>query len=453
MDFTQSALFLDVARVIREAKEPLGVDVEATIHITSNVAIKPMKFISRDVYQDFIHNFGDMIFIKVLVSGSDYATKIYPNRGSLYITLKDVLTGFQSGGVLTGVYSQSERYKAVLIDENGNAVLESSARSPADPAQMDLNGFVEVSFQLLTEALHQLRMTAVGRTFHRTTGAAVIQTLFGDAFAGLLIDDAIRPFGVDVYPIDNKTVYEQLLIPHGTLLTEVPDLLQNKLCGLYNSGLGNYYLRRHWRIFPLYNTDRQEDVDESLTIINVPESIMPGIEKTYIRHGRHTTILATGSIKLDDDAETQQLNSGNALRFANADQFMETRHKVENNKLMYKRNKNITEAVTSQRSDRLNFAPVTQTKITANALAEYSKMARRDGLMVTLLWEHANPNLLKPGMVVKLMYLDKNKIRTLNGTLLGTQQYTHSPEKIMFGGKFRTNVGLAIFFNRKDAYL
>lgn len=451
MDFTQSALYLDVQKVWRKAREPLGVNVEVNIHISPTEIIKPLRFISRDVDQNFVLNYGDVVFITVLMSQSDYAYKIYPNRSLLYITLKDSPTSALDGELINSAYSTSEKYKAIMLEENGNPVLEHTGRNTPDIQQLDANGFVEVTFQLLSEVLYQLRMVSVGRTFHRVTGDRLLRTIFSSAFDSLTVDDAIKPYGIDITTINNERVYDQIAIPQSTKLIELADFLQNKAGGLYNAGLGSYYLRRHWRIFPIYNTDRQDDVEESITIINVPESVMPSVEKTYMREGKHSTILATGSITFNDDSEQQQLNNGNAVRFANADNFMENRTTISNNRVSYKRNKNASEVVTAQRGDNLNLAPFSD--ITANAFVEYSKMARRDGGIITLNWEYANAALIKPGMVVKIMYLDGSTIRILYGTLLGAQHYTHTRDTVRPEARYRTNIALAIFINRKKAYL
>lgn len=73
--------------------------------------------------------------------------------------------------------------------------------------------------------------------------------------------------------------------------------------------------------------------------------------------------------------------------------------------------------------------------------------------MVVVNWEYANPALLKPGMAIKLLYLDGAAIRELRGTLLSAHQYTFTSEQINFGARYRTNVALAVFVNRKNAYL
>ena len=453
MDFTKSALFLDVSKVLRYAKDPTGVLVDITIHPDDQTVVKPLRFLSRDYNQDFGNNYSDIILVTVAVTGSDFAKVIYPNRSNLYITMKDTLTGVISGEILKNSFSYTERYKAIMLDDQGNPILEHVGRNSVDTAQLDLNEVREVTFQLLSQPINQLRMMNAGRVFHRTTGEKLIRSIFSEAFGNLNLDEGVRPLGIDIAKIDNETQYQQLIIPHGTLLPEIPDLLQNKLCGLYNAGLGNYYTRRYWRIFPLYNTDRQEQLGKSLTIINVPATVLPSVEKTYMTEGEHTTVLATGTINFADESEQRQLNDGNALRFADANNFIENRATVEGNKLFYKRNKNVTEVTTAQRGDNLNFAPVTSTRITANVFAEYSRMVRREGGIVTLMWEFANPYILEPGMSLKLLYLDGDRIRELKGTLVAVQSYTHSTEKITFSKRFRTNCALAIFVNRRDAYL
>lgn len=453
MDFTKSALFLDVSKVLRLAKDPTGVLVEILIHLDDQTIVKPLRFISRDLSQDFSSNYGDVIMVTVAVSGSDYAKALYPNRGNLYITMRDSLTGVITGEAIRTAYSYTERYKAIMLDQHGNPILEHTGRNAADKAQLDLNEVKEVTFQLLSQPINQLRMTSIGRVFHRTTGEKILRSVFSEAFGKLVMDDGVKPVGIDITPIDNKQVYQQIIIPHGTLLPDLPDLLQNKLCGMYNAGLGSYFTRRHWRIFPLYHTDRQNKNDRNLTIINVPASVLPSVEKTYMTEGEHTTVLATGNITFDDESEQRQLNDGNAVRFADGNSFIEKRATVSGNKLYYRRNKNISEVITAERGDNLNHAPMAGSRITANVFAEYSKMVRRDGGIVQLMWEYSNPYLLEPGMSLKLLYLDGTAIRELKGVLVGVQSYTHSTEQITFSKRFKTNSVLAIFVNRRDAYL
>jgi len=452
MDFVKSALYLEVQNVVRSGREPTGVQVDVEFHLSNTEIFKPLVFLSRDIDQNFVLNYGDIVFITVLMTKADYAYKIYPNRTNLYVTLTDRAVGIIDRSPIASAYGFSEKYKAILLDENGNPIVEHDGRNSPDEVQLEASGFVEVTFQLLSEALNLLRMFSASKTYHNVSGDKILKTVFSSIFDKLPIDDAVRPYGVDVVPIDNREVYRQIVVPQQIMLPNLADYLQNKAGGLYSSGLGNYYLRRHWRIFPIFNTDRQEETDESITLVLVPEKLIPGIEKTYIRSGKHTTILATGDVKFSDESDKIQLNSGNAVRFADANNFIDGRMSVDNNKALYKRNLIASEVVTATRGDRLNLAPFVG--ITANPFAEYSKMAQRDGAIVALKWEYSNIAILKPGMVVKLMYLDGDNIRTLNGCLIGAQHNTYTKDKGATNtSRFHTNSALAVFVNRRKAYL
>ena len=315
---------------------------------------------------------------------------------------------------------------------------------------LDLSQLNPIEFQLIPKSVDQMRMISVGGIYREATTEDVVKAILTKESQNLDLSDELKPKGVHMVESNMNKEREHIIIPQGTKLVDLPTLIQNKCGGIYSSGLGFFYQDKHWYLFPSYDTTRYEDTQEKITIINVPQNKLVGFERTYREEGDSTIILATGNVQFIDNSDRRQLQYGNGLRYADASLFMEDFSETKDNKTKIARGENANEVLTTERESEKQNVHVVDRRISANPAAEYSSMAFREGAIFSLLWENADPEIIYPGVPVKLLYLLKDEVKEVYGVVIKAHIYTHIKGQVMFASTHYTNIGLVVFVNRKD---
>lgn len=131
-------------------------------------------------------------------------------------------------------------------------------------------------------------------------------------------------------------------------------------------------------------------------------------------------LVASGELNFHSDSNAQQSSSGNGVRFADATKLLEGVVKTANNKSLAARRALVSEFVTLLRKSGLNNVQKSTNPITANPHVQASKLARWNGAVVSLLWEHSNAALLKPSSTIQILYMLNERLRTMRSVLLKT---------------------------------
>jgi hypothetical protein len=422
MEIEQSSLFREITGIISSPVKPVHYTWAADIHVAGET-IRALKVLSLDLDEDFENNYSDELLVNVIIPGGTYAKRIYPNKSKIEITLYRIPIMEASDVNDPESVLQAERYTATMIDE-GNPVVEGGSGNSATEDALNLTSLYQITFQLVNKALEQLRLISVGGNFRNTTIEEVLKALMTTESKRIEVEGSRLPKGVDMVPASNTSQRAHVVIKQGFPLVQVPSYLQKHCGGVYSAGLGYYLKGDFWYVYPSYDTSRFNQADRTLTIINVPPNKFPNIERTYRKDGKNLVILATGEVQFRDDSEVMQLNQGNGVRFANANQFMNGFAKIENNRAMVSRSSNNNEFVVEHRPNGNNNVRMGSQPITANPFVEYSNLARRQGGILALEWQNSQPSLIYPGMAGKLLYLDKDEIKEVHGVLLKAHHYT-----------------------------
>jgi hypothetical protein len=446
MEVEQTSLYREIEAILNSSSKPVHYLWKAEIHANGET-YKPVKLLSIDFVADYEGNFADEIFIELAISGGMYAKRIYPFKDQIDITLfrnplKEIGDTIDTQSTL-----QTERYTATLID-TGNPLLEANGMNAPSEDALDLTNIFNVTFQLVNKSLEQLRTISVGGIYHDVSVEDVIKGVLTTESKKVQVEDSRLPKGVDMVSASNKTKRDHIILPQGLHLVHLPEYVHRKCGGVYNSGMGYYLHGDYWYVYPCYDTTRFNSASRTLTVINVPTNKYPSIERTYRQDGSNLVILATGEVRFSDDSEVQQLNLGNGVRFANADSFMEGFTETKGNKTIASRGKNNSEFVSTERKNGNNNVHISDKPIHSNAMVEYSKLARRQGSVLSFVWENSLPSLLFPGMMVKLLYLEDSQIKTLYGVALKAHHYVQSKGQGMTDGRHICRTMLAVFVQR-----
>jgi len=421
MEIKESSLYQDVLEVVQSGVKPVHYSWQATIHAgETDVAV--LKVSSRDTLMEFDTKYAEEMMLTVELGLGTYAFQVYPNQDKLDITLTRYPIGETGDAVDDSQVVQSERYTAILVDKGDIKFERNGPNTPSEEA-LNLTKLVTLEFQMINKTLEQLRLKTVGLNLRNVLIEDAVKAVMTSFSQDIKVDEDQRPKGVSMVKASNGNKIPHVVIPHtGIRLPQVPAYLQEHY-GIYSAGLGYFYHGGYWHLYPRFNVERYRDTQNTTTIINVPRNRFMGTERTYKKDGSHLTILATSEVMLEDRSTSLQLNAGNGVRFADAKRYMEDFVTVEDNKMVASRARNNSEFMSVERENGMNNVRFSSKPITSNAYVEYSKLAERNGAYFSMRWEHSDQSLIVPGMVVKILYLDGEEIKTLFGSLVKVHHY------------------------------
>lgn len=448
MEIEKTPLWKDAQDIIINGEDVAKVSWSAIIHLNNeeNEIYIPLSVIAVNIRRDYNASYADEITCTMLIPLGKYARRIYPNRNNLEITLtKTHLKGF-TRYTNKDIPPDVEKYSATLIDED-RAIVEAQGKESNDEYSLDLMNLADIHFQLYTKSVEQIRMMTVGGSFRKTNVSDVILSLLTNEPKRAKIDKKLLLEGVDLIPASNKETKEHIVVTHGIKIFDLSNYLQNKY-GVYSSGLGSYIQNKMWYVFPMYDTTQFEKREKNITILVLPTSKAPEIEKSFRKKGDSLTVLVSGETAFKDDSGTLYLNDGNGVRIGDATKHLEGYSTTKDNKTKIERVKNNSEFITEQRENELNNLLLSGDRITANPFVVYSNLLSRKGGVYKCTWENSDPSLIFPGMLGKIIYFDKDQIKEIYGVILGSNT---SSVKIgdMSSNRHITNTLLYVFVNLK----
>lgn len=447
MEISDTPLYTEAYRIINSGDTGSNVGWKAVIHLgDSGNTYTPLQVNAINIRADYIKGYADEITCTMMIPLGKYAYKVYPNRTKLEISLTKLPLGESSSDLSWNAQPQSERYSAYLVDGDKAPNVGQGRETVAEDV-LDRTDILLVSFQLTNKAVEKIRMISVGGIFRNTTVKDTILAVLTKESQNVKVENKRAIDGVDLVAPKNISKRDHILLPQGIKLFDVCDYIHNNV-GVYNAGIGSYIYNKIWYVFPLYDTTRFNESKLTLSVIVLPSNKFPQLERTYRKIGNSLTILITSDTGFKDDAGSSYLNNGNAVRFADANNFMSGINQTKDNTTLISRAKNVNEFKLEDRPDKVNHVTVTEKKITANPYTEYSKLLARKGGVFNAIWENSNPTLLVPGMVTRISYFDDQEIKEIYGVLLGAQ---HNTIKMGDFGSTRhvVNSSLSFFVNLK----
>lgn len=385
--------------------------------IVDGEVIEPHQLISIETVRQYVTTFADQTVLAIKLMRGTYYHRVLPFKDDFKVTLyrEPVTEVERSDDFDSDIVKRT--YRGVLVDSKSEP-LKGNVKILSDEDLTNRTGFEEVSIQLVDLALEQLQMKSVGGIYRDMTVTDVVQGTMTKVSGELSLADDESVQGVDMVEGMNDTVRDHIVVPNGTRFVEFPKFIQESI-GVYGSGIGYYLQNGIWYVYPEFNTQRFDSTPKSLTVVNIPQGQMTGIERTYLKDGDRVTILATGRTDHLDESDSQQLTLGNGVHFASADKLLEDYRQVDQNRVTFDRSQNIEALYVKSRRAGLNQAPMSPRRITANPYRELSDIATRMGSIIQFQWQYADADLLYPGMPVRYVYLDGDTINEVYGIILG----------------------------------
>lgn len=381
---------------ITSSNEPQQYQTDCVLHNPeSEFKYKVRAVKSFNVTQGFDTDYMDTMFMTIEVTPDEYKA------------LAKNFTGLRCTLILRPVTTQLHvRYDiepiivdaVVLIPEMedmeknlGAAFIESDG--PKRAYQHDLYGPLEI--QLVEPKAHELRHKQLVATFGDTTVEPILHW-------------AAMQFGAESCKIkkpDNSTTYNNFIIPPMKDISNLFPFIQTRY-GIYSKGLGYYFTKGVFYIYPIYDTEAaNDDVDSSTVhVIAATGSGLTGkINHKFIDKD---IWIVTSDLKTKSMNTMTSENYGTAMTSLKADTMRDQEvirspdGKITRNPddilIIQQNNKG---GRTSNNMQNMKYA-----ESTSNAYVQTSEMARNDGTYGIFTWTSAFPWAFTPGQKVVVHY-------------------------------------------------
>lgn len=445
MDIRESPLQNEINAITASGANPVFYYWDCDI-LVGNQVVRPFKVLHIDFGRQYFENYMDNINLEVQLQASVWMNVLYPRRDDILISLyRRPLQ--EDGSADTGRQVAVQTYRAYPVATNDPSM--SPRQSQPDSAELiDLQNLLSLNFQLLPRGAEQLRLEATGGIFHRQVPGNLLRDLIALKSQNVQLDDNNRIRNVDMVEPDNKQVRPLISIPHRTPVMELPKLLQEEQGGVYNAGMEFFLQDDTLYLYPRYGINRFASGKRTLTVIIVPESAYPGAERTYRETTGQVIMMSTGGSNNQDISESAILNRGNGVSFTHADQLLDGGVVTAEGRTVARRGVGNAEYVGEQRKSGLNYAPLSDRRITSNIFRENSRLAANLGMVYNLIWENCDPTLLYPGMPARIYYLKAGQVEERRGVLSSAHYYVQPDGPV---GTFRRHLctgNLSLFLSK-----
>lgn len=442
-----STLMHEVAKITQNGAQDVHYLYEAWFQLPDGSIVTPLKLTSVDVVRDFTTNYADSVVMEVVFGAGTLSKSLYPHKKNLKAVLQRQYIGEVQDTVNADAAVETLIYTAILMDVRDHS--KEAASPMLDSVQMgDLADVTKVQFQLVDTMSEWLRSCATGGVFKQTTAHEVLTTLLTDESNKMPVERGLTIDHIDIAPADNTEKRAHIVVPHGTPVMALPNYLQDRCGGIYNSEIGFYLHQGSWYVWPLFNTQRFEESPNGLTIINIPENRMPGTERTFRQTANQLIIIATGATRSVDSSSARQMDEGNGFRFTDAKAMFDSFGETVGNVTTLARGKNVTEVLFDQAANGLNHVVQSAKSISSNLMSELSKISSRKGQVVQTLWENSRGSLIYPGMPVRYMYENGDETKECYGVVTAAQDFIHLKGEGMAARRYVCNTSLTLFLEQ-----
>lgn len=423
----QSVIWPDIKDIMYSGQKEVRYEYRGLLH-TEKEDIPILKIVTIDVIRDYINKIGEEIHIDFMIGFGDYIYKLYPYRNNLELTIKKILLNDTGGNVAKDSTISVERYKAIFL-VNENQVVNTSNLSHIDINTLNASDTVSIKLQLIDRALEVLRIKTTHGIYKNITQRQLMSSILISESNKITIDGKPSVPGLDLVDPDNEDVKNNIVIPNGTHVINLPAFLHSKMGGVYNAGIGTFIQTfnktKSWFVYPLFNINRYNEDTDKVIFYSLPNKKYSNLERTYNKIGKVLSILTTSNHNYYDSADADYMNSGSGFRLTDARAFMKKPIEISENGPIGKRNNLNHEVITAERNDGLNYAPVSDRGISSNPFIDRSMLSMKNVARIDLEWENSNMSLIYPGMPCKFIFLSKNKLVELKGTIVFLHNFTN----------------------------
>lgn len=436
--------FLKQARLTDKHKVNLSLTIELNaVIITPKKQINVISITHFTEIADMINARSEKIGIKLKLQPSVYFDEIIPYRDNLTIQ------------VIADTEQQRIVREFVIIPTNDRDLrTEGQVSNVGNMKGFDNVSLAEYEFQLMDKGFSKLRNIQISENFLMNNPGNVLKLVMDYYSKKVDMKDCPPYKGLYIHePFDNINNYNQILIPEGTRLIDVPKYLQTQNeYGIYSKGLGAFYKQNYWWVYPLYNTTLCETHHRPVDIIKVPQDKIPTLDYTFYRSDVSMTIIATGQSSHDDNADIRKQNTGVGKRVVLGTAVSgETGTHYEKGRAVITRADALQEFKLSSRGDGNEYIPIDPNP-TGNLCAALSQNSINEGEIVQIEWHNGDVGYLEPGHPVRYQYIGPDDTLIIRkGVLVGYRQ-DYLPINNGLKPTLKRTCVLSLFLKRQEKY-
>ncbi len=421
-DFKKTALYTDASRIANSLNYGALKSPELTFIVgKGEFAFSPIVVMGIQIVRDCIGAHSDDIRVMCLVGLGDYRGLIIPSRDDLTCTM-DVELLNENGKKDPKGSKLQKKYKAILIEKEANEASADSKKISQDERDIfNLRGVIEVTFQLIEEAVYNMMQVDISGIWRSTTAqkamtACITAAIEKDKDFYYFSPDKIQY--VEINPSDNTQVYEQIQIEAGTKLLDLPGFIQHTY-GLYNTGIGSYIYKDTWWIYNLYKYDWSKDSPgTTMNFFIVSRALFQGSDSTYEINIDTINAIVYSGTKYKSQRQESALSDGSGVRYAKA-QEVTNAPEVSGNKANIDRTKQVGEYNGVNTPDGVKNISTPENVTSSNPFVLNSSLTRKAGGLITFTWEKADSALVYPGAPCTVNYLlEDGTVQKLYGKIL-----------------------------------
>ncbi len=451
MILENTLIYKDIQELLAEKPTPVFYGWSCEIIAGGNKVI-PFRVTSVIIQHLYLTNISASLEVNAVIPLGDWTTKVRPNDDRLEMILYMTPQSNVDITVDTGRSPFMQRFRCVVKESPGeNKQMKDAPIHNTDVDGANITGLKDVTFQLFDLVAEHLRMREVGGIYRNVIPGDMVRTILGKESKKIAGGGDVTVRGVDIVPYSNTDVRKNIIIPHGTVLADLPDYVQKNCGGIYSTGIGYYLQSGMWYMYPRFDTRRYNTARKVLTVVNIPPNKFPNNEVTYKDSAKQLLVLNTGNLNYFDDSEYQQLNLGNGARFTDGKNITNNFGEYNNGELIIERVKNNSEFISEKKNTQYNYTPVTPSKIIANGYNEFAALARRECCHVQFDWENAKEGIIFPGMPCKIHYVGKDSVEEQEGIVMDASYFYDSVANSLTDQKFQCNATVTLLLRRKQA--
>lgn len=415
-----SVLGPEIAKIIGNKNAGIKTAVNKIIVHTVQLDIPITMIESIETYSDYNTNIGDYILATFMMPMGDYVKDVYPFRDNLEITITKLLNGIQL----------KTRFKFVITNNLGGMTASRYTNSTRE--ELNKMEHARIEGQCVDRLVEVLRLQQVSGVYKNSNVKDLIHSAMLTTIGKIKINDTPVPVNLTVMEPDNNVEYNNIRIPTGTSILDLPSYLQAIDYGVYNGNIGTYVKRTNCTnpnnptclnnngydvfVYPLYNDTAFDKVTKKLIVYAVNSVKFEMVENTYLVDGDIVKIIAGGSTRTLDNAENNMIDKGIGYVQTDPNLILERSTKITVDGVVVDTNNVNSASIAKNRLDGGNG--VQHISVASNMYPYRSDTLKASMMIVQLQWNYSNPELIYPGMPVMYIYLDNsNGIIKLKGTV------------------------------------
>lgn len=378
------------------------------------------------IVRDYVKNISDYIEVQLTVGLGTYIYDIYKFLDNIEVSI----TTFKQHGKGKKPFNRTERYKAAYLAQKNKSIPTTVNQSKED---LNQNLPIVLTLQLLDRSVETLRIKTTQGSFDSILNPKnkdmsirpFLKSIISEEANKILIENNPPLDNISIEDPDNEDPLKAVMLPSGTHIIDIPDYIQRKNIGIYNSGLGCYIqtfgtdlhsYSKTFFVYSLYNPQKY-DKSEYKTIFYSPVSSSVAItDVTYKYKDKVLKVVTHTLSKIHDSKETNVMSTGSGFRVANANSFMKKPTVMTPEGPKFLREGVSTEIVYKERKDNLNYAP--NKSITSNQFTLTSEILEKKGNYIVLEISNMDHDFIYPGCPCKINYENnENKVTELYGVI------------------------------------